>query len=176
MFFEGSMLSRFTIILDKIGFQKCIKTHINIDSLPVQPGASPSLYLFFLQSCLHILSKVFRSTAKQPRSGVNQMWIIKNSKELLEHLKSPNLNHITSIKSFAFSTLYTTIPHDKLKSRLASIIWNSFIFKNGNRRYKYLVLGHDEAYFLKEHLTPKTSTLKMTSSHHDDMTTTVGWL
>ena len=26
----------------------------------------PSLYPFFLQSCLHILSKVFRSTAKQP--------------------------------------------------------------------------------------------------------------
>ena len=25
------------------------------------------------------------------------------------------------------------------KSRLASIVWNSFIFKNGNRRYRYLV-------------------------------------
>ena len=31
------------------------------------------------------------------RSGVNQMWILKNSKELLEHLQSPNFNHITSI-------------------------------------------------------------------------------
>ena len=28
------------------------------------------------------------------RSEVNQMWILKNSKELLEHLKSPNINHI----------------------------------------------------------------------------------
>ena len=36
------------------------------------------------------------------RSGVNQMWILKNSKELLEHLKYPNFNHITSIKSFDF--------------------------------------------------------------------------
>ena len=85
------------------------------------------------------------------RSGVNQMWILKNSKELLEHLKSPNFNNITSIKSFDFSTLYTTIPHDKLKSRLASIIRNSFMFKNGNRRYKYLVLSHEESYFVKEH-------------------------
>ena len=73
------------------------------------------------------------------RTGVNQMWILKNSKELLEHLQSPNLNHITSIKSFDFSTLYTTIPHQKLKSRLATIIRNSFIHKNGNRRYKFLV-------------------------------------
>ena len=70
------------------------------------------------------------------RSGVNQMWILKNSKELLEHLQSPNFNHITSIKSFDFSTLYTTIPHQKLKSRLATIIRNSFIHENGNRRYK----------------------------------------
>ena len=77
------------------------------------------------------------------------MWILKNSKELLEHLKSPNFNHITSIKSFDFSTPYTTT-HEKLKSRLASIIRNSFILKYGNRRYKYLVLGHEEAYFVKE--------------------------
>ena len=83
------------------------------------------------------------------------MCILKNSKELLEHLKSPNFNHVTSIKSFDFSTLYTTIPHDKLKSRLASIIRNSFMFKNGNRRYKYLVLGHEESYFVKEHSDSK---------------------
>ena len=40
--------------------------HINIDSLPVRPVAPQSIYPFFLQSCLHISSKVFRSTAKQP--------------------------------------------------------------------------------------------------------------
>ena len=85
------------------------------------------------------------------RSGVNQMWILKNSKELLEHLQSPNFNHITSIKSFDFSTLYTIILHQKLKSRLATIIRNSFIHKNGNRRYKFLVLGREGPYFVKEH-------------------------
>ena len=55
------------------------------------------------------------------RSGVNQICILKNSKELLEHLQSPNFNHITSIESFHFSNLFTTIPHQKLKSRLATI-------------------------------------------------------
>ena len=69
------------------------------------------------------------------RSGVNQMWIFKNSKELLDHLKSPNINLIRNIKSFDFSTLYTTIPHHKLKSRLATIKRNAFLHKNGNRRY-----------------------------------------
>ena len=83
------------------------------------------------------------------------MWILKNSKELLEHRRSPNFNHITSIKSFDFSTLYTTIPHQKLKSRLATIIRNSFIHKNGNRRYKFRVLGREGPYFVKEHSDSK---------------------
>ena len=81
--------------------------------------------------------------------------LVSNSKELLEHLQSPNFNHITSIKSFDFSTLNTTFPHQKLKSRLAAIIRNSFIHKNGNRRYNFLVLGRKGPYFVKEHSDSK---------------------
>ena len=33
------------------------------------------------------------------RSGINQMWILKNSKDLLEHLKSPSFNQQASILS-----------------------------------------------------------------------------
>ena len=84
------------------------------------------------------------------------MWILKNSKELLGHLKSPTFNRLTSIKSFDCSTLYTFIPHQKLKDRLTSIIRNTFIFKNGNRSYKYLVSGHEETYFVKEHSDSKS--------------------
>ena len=84
------------------------------------------------------------------------MWILKNSKELVDHLKSPNFNLITNIKSFDFSTLYTTILDQKLKSRLSTITWNSFLHKNGNRRYKYLVLVRDGPYFVKEHSDSKS--------------------
>ena len=108
------------------------------------------MYSFYPIRQIHIYSSLICS-----RSRVNQMWILKNSNELLEHLKCLNFNHITSIKSFDFSTLYSTIRHDKRKSRLASIIRNSFIFKNGNLRYKHLVLGHEEAYFVKEHSDSK---------------------
>ena len=68
------------------------------------------------------------------RSGVNQIWILKNSKELLDHLKSQNFNLITNIKSFDFSTLFT-------------LQWN--------QRYKYLVLGREGPYFVKEHSDSK---------------------
>ena len=105
-----------------IGFQRYTKIHINTDLLRVNQSVRPSLYPFYSQYCVHILSNVFRSTTKQPTEEVN-------SKELLEHLKSPNFNLITSIKSFDFSTLYTTISHQKLKSTLATIIRDSFIHK-----------------------------------------------
>ena len=48
-------------------------------------------------------------------SGINHMWIFKNSKDLLENLKSRSFSQVSSIKTFDFSTLYITLPHDKLK-------------------------------------------------------------
>ena len=65
---------------------------------------------------------------------------------------------MTNIKSFDFSTLHTTIPHQKLKSRLATItcIMKSFIHKNGNRRYKYLVLDREGPYFVRQHSDSKS--------------------
>ena len=94
----------------------------------VRPNHYP--YAFYSQNCLHIKQGLqkYCETAYS-KGGINQMWILKNSKELLDHLKYPNFNLITNIKSFDFSTLYTTIPHQKLKSRLASIIRNSFLHK-----------------------------------------------
>ena len=41
-------------------------------------------------------------------------------------------------------------------SRLATIIRNSFIHKNGNRRYKFLVLGREGPYFVKDHSDSKS--------------------
>ena len=83
-------------------------------------------------------------------SGVNEMWILKNSKDLIDILRSRSLSTCHSIKTFDFSTLYTTIPHKQLKDRLESIIRNTFVKSNGKRRYKYLVVGYNGAYFVRE--------------------------
>ena len=48
------------ILIEKLGI------HINIDSLLVPQSVRPSLYPFYSQNCLHLLSKVFRSTGRQP--------------------------------------------------------------------------------------------------------------
>jgi hypothetical protein len=54
------------------------------------------------------------------------MWILKNSKDLLDNLKSRSFSQVSAIKTFDFSTLYTTLPHDKLKTRLKETIHKAF--------------------------------------------------
>ena len=65
--------------------------------------------------------------------------------------KYANPTSTFSIKTFDFSTLYTSIPHSKLKDKLKELVLLCFIKKNGQRRYKYLVLRRDQSYFVKDH-------------------------
>ena len=83
------------------------------------------------------------------RSGINSMGISKNYKELLFNLEHPLLKIISSIRTFDFSTLYTTIPHSKLKERLRSLVMRAFFSKKGERRYKYMVVNYTESYCVK---------------------------
>ena len=52
---------------------------------------------------------------KTSHTGVNNMWILKNSTNLLSSLSHLGVHRATSIQTFDFSTLYTSIPHDLLK-------------------------------------------------------------
>ena len=63
---------------------------------------------------------------KTSHTGVNNMWILKNSTNLLSSLSHLGVHRATFIQPFDFSTLYTSIPHDLLKSRMNSIINNVF--------------------------------------------------
>ena len=96
------------------------------------------------------------------RSGINQMWILKNSKELLENFNSNSLASVHSIKTYDFSTLYTTIPHSKLKSRLTELIRNAFRFKNGRNAMNILLLATNLDILLRTTLRLKISTQKTT--------------
>jgi hypothetical protein len=74
-----------------------------------------------------------------------------NSKDLLSNLKAQNFPQINRIKSYGVLTLYTTIPHNKLKSRTLDIIVKCFLNKCGKRKYSYLVISHQKHYFVKYH-------------------------
>ena len=60
---------------------------------------------------------VMYCNTKASRNGVNNMWILKNSTSLLSSLDQLDVLTATSVQTFDFSTLYTSISHDLLKSR-----------------------------------------------------------
>jgi hypothetical protein len=73
------------------------------------------------------------------------MWILKNSKDFLDNLQSRSFSHVSSIKTFDFSTLYTTLPHNKLTTRLKETIHKAFSHRNYGS--KFVVLGCNSTYF-----------------------------
>ena len=80
------------------------------------------------------------------------MWILKNSTNLLSSLSHLGLHRATSIQTFDFSALYTSNPHDLLKSRMNSIINNAFKYKNGATRYTHIKVGRNKNYFTSDPL------------------------
>ena len=69
-----------------------------------------SKLLTYILSAVKIGLQSFCATSHS-RRDVNQMWILKNSKDLLEYIQSRPISFCNSIKTFDFSTLYTTISH-----------------------------------------------------------------
>ena len=84
------------------------------------------------------------------RTSINEMWILKNSSELLQKMNSFHYPKITSIQTFDFSTLHTSIPHQKLKDRIHMLVNQTFLYKNGSRRCKHLVVNGDRTFFTND--------------------------
>ena len=89
---------------------------------------------------------------KTSHTAVNNMWILKNSTNLQSSLGHLGVHRATSIQTFDFSTLYTSIPHDLLKSRMNNITNNAFKHKNGATRYTQIKVGRNESYFTSDPL------------------------
>ena len=79
-----------------------------------------------------------------PLPGMNR---VKNSTNLVSSLAHMGVKRATSFQTFDFSTLYISIPHDLLKSRMNYIINNAFKYKNGATRYTHIKVGRNKRYF-----------------------------
>ena len=101
---------------------------------------------------------------KTSHTRVNNMWILKNSTNLLSSLGHLRVHRATSIQTFNFSTLYTSIPHDLPKSPcMNNIINNAFKHKNGATRYTHIRVGRNKSYSPVILWMVTTNTLPMTS-------------
>ena len=60
-------------------------------------------------------------------SDIQGYWLIKNSNEVSEVVSEVNQRgQVSSIKTYDFSTIYTNIPHKKLKQRIPRLVKESF--------------------------------------------------
>ena len=115
---EYKRIIRSSVCLTFIGYRRCTKIHINRFIAGSSKCSTNPLSILLTKLLTHIKQgpQKYHVTAYS-RSGINRMWILKNSKELLDHLKSPNFNLITNIKSFNFSTLiFASQGFDRLPS------------------------------------------------------------
>ena len=100
-----------------------------------------------LTSCLTAVKKhVIKYCEKvYERSGKNLFWSIKNSGEILNKLKARDFN-ATSLSTYDFSTLYTTLPHNLIKDKLIDLIERTFQ-REGS---PYLACNDRNAFFTSE--------------------------
>ena len=98
-----------------------------------------------LTSCLTaIKAKVIKyCETVYERSGKNMFWPIKNSGEVLSKLKDKGYQ-ATSLSTYDFSTLYTTLPHNLIKEKLIDLIERTFYKKEGKL---YLACNDKKAFF-----------------------------
>ena len=80
-----------------------------------------------LTSCLTaVKSRVIRYyETVYERSRKNMCWSIKNSGQVLSKLKSRGFR-ATSLSTYDFSTLYTTLPHNSIKEKPVDLIERAF--------------------------------------------------
>ena len=100
-----------------------------------------------LTSCLTaVKNHVIRYCEKvYERSGKNLFWSIKNSGEVLNKLKSRGFR-ATSLSTYDFSILYTTLPHNLIKEKLINLI--EWTFKREGS--PYIACNERQVFFTSE--------------------------
>ena len=75
-------------------------------------------------------------------------WPIKKSGEVLSKLKDIGYQ-ATSLSTYDFSTLYTTLPHNLIKEKFIDLIERTFFKKEGKL---YIACNNKKAFFIsKDH-------------------------
>ena len=78
--------------------------------------------------CLKLIQQTHQNHCKAiaRNNGVNRMWIVENSVEVMNKITGIKKGLAKNIRTYDFSTLYTSIPHSKLKQQLAWVIKEAF--------------------------------------------------
>ena len=95
--------------------------------------------------CLKLIQHTHINHCKtiQKNSGFNRMWIVDNSVDVIQKITDIKHGSARNIRTFDFSTLYTSIPHRKLKEQIDWVISECF---NDDSR-KFIKIGKESAHW-----------------------------
>ena len=113
--------------LQCIGYLSFTKDRIKARFIANSNSCTTTELSKLLTSCLTAFKNhVIRYCEKvYTRSDKNLFWSIKNSGEVLNKLKLREFR-ATSLSTYHFSTLYTTLPHNVIKEKLINLIECTF--------------------------------------------------
>ena len=100
-----------------------------------------------LTSCLTAVKKhwIRHYDTVYEKDGINCLWSIKISNEVLNRFKSKNFQ-ASKLSTYDFSTLYTTLPHHLIKDKLIDLFNRTFIQENT----QYLACKEECAFFTSD--------------------------
>ena len=95
--------------------------------------------------CLKLIQQTHNNNCKTiaKNNGFNRMWIVDNSVDVMQQIIDIKREPARNIRTYDFSTLYTSIPHDKLKRQIAWVI--NQCFNDESRRF--IRIGRDSAHW-----------------------------
>ena len=116
-----------------------------------------------ITKCLKLVQQAHRIYCNRIKSytGFNFMFIIDNSMEVHKLMQKSTKNKPRNIITYDFSTLYTSIPHDKLKHEIKLLVEQAF---NGMNK-KYVKVTKSKAYWSNTK-TPHTFTVTCNTLTH----------
>ena len=75
--------------------------------------------------CLKLIQRTHTNHCKTiiKINGYNRMWIVENSVEVIQKIIETKQEPFRNVRTYDFSTLYTSIPHRKLKDQIAWVMF-----------------------------------------------------
>ena len=123
-----------------------------------------------ITKCLKLIQKAHKTYCDRIKAytGFNFMWIIDNSLEVHKLLTSSKNSKPKNIITYDFSTLYTSIPHEKLKEQIKLLIHKAFHGMNK----KFIKITKYKAYWSNK----KTVSSTASSIDEHSLTLLIDWL
>ena len=133
--------------LHSIGYLNCTKKPYKARFIANSSSCTTTELSKLLPSCLSTIKNhaVKYCEKVYERSGKNLFWSIKNSCGVLNKLKSRGFR-ASSLSTYDFATLYTTLPHNLIKDKLVDLIERIFQ-REGSL---YIVCNDKSAFFTSD--------------------------